>query len=301
EMLVARAPDEPSGGRLDAVSLASGDILGLVSGQQIRIRPGQHAWTWEREWVGADRLFVVGEGRLALTTAPEGSGRPPTIAFSEDGGVSWSEPVALPVAVPVERLVALPDRLLAYLAGRDVCGSTLLESLDRGTSWSPLPPVATLIDSDGVSVAEGFLDHAPIATTSDGVVFGSSAEYFPVGSECNYFVTYPSRSDDAGRTWVAIGAGVRDGARGYLPIATTARDDLVVGAFFTDGPVTDVFLEVWLFRRDAERWVEIGVPRLPSGPLLYSGFPTVAAQVSADDRLQLTTSWGIVRSVAPLR
>ncbi len=302
EMLVARTPDEPGGGLLDAVALEGGEIVGLVGGGQIRFRPGQHAWRWERDWVAGDGLFDLGGGRLALATAAQGPRRPPTVVFSEDGAATWGEPIALPTEIGIERLVALPDRLLAYLAARDVCGGTLLESLDGGTSWSALPPSSTLVDSDGMSVAEGFLDHAPVATTSDGVIFGSSTEYFPIGSDCNYIVTYPSRSDDAGRTWVAIGAGVRQGARGYLPIATTTRDDLVVATLFTEGSVTELSLDVWLFRRDAERWVEVGVPSLPGGPVLYSGYPTIAAQVLADDRLLLTTfGWGIVRSVAPLR
>jgi hypothetical protein len=148
-------------------------------------------------------------------------------------------------------------------------------------------------------VVDGFLDHVPVAATRDGVVFGHSTRYFPIGSDCNTADTYPSRSDDAGRTWVRIGGGTTAEVA-HLPIATTSRDDLVTaGTHRVD--TTREALDVWLFRRDAERWAPIGVPSLEDEPV-EARLLDLEARVATDDRLYLTVfGLGLVRSVAPLR
>lgn len=301
EMLLARVPDERGGGLLRAVPLASGEILGVVGNDQVRFRPGERTWTWERELPGAVDLFDVGGGRLAYATTVAGD-RTPSLVFSEDGGATWGEPVLLPGDASVERLVALPDRLLAYM--REGCTGMLLESVDAGATWSRLPPGGGLLDSAGTVVVDGFLDHVPIATTSDGVIFGHSTQYFPIGSDCNAFDTFPSRSDDAGRTWVLIGGGTTAEVA-YLPIATTSRDDLLTaGSIASDSTTTRTrtVFDLWLFRRAAERWAAIGVPTFEGEPVPADAVFDVRAHVDPTDRLRLTVfGLGIVGSVDPLR
>jgi hypothetical protein len=301
EMLLARVSNEAGGGLLRAVPLASGELVAVVGNDQLRFRPGQRAWTWERELPGAVDLFDVGAGRLAYATTVAGD-RTPSLVFSEDGGATWGEPVLLSGDASVERLVALPDRLLAYM--REGCTGTLLESVDDGATWSRLPPGGALVDSEGAVVVDGFLDHVPVAATSDGVIFGHSTSYFPIGSDCNTIDTYPSRSDDAGRTWVQIGGGTTAEVA-YLPIATTSRDDLVAAGFVaSDLPsgMTRTVLDVWLFRRAAERWAAIGVPTADDEPVPAAPVFDVRAHVDPTDRLMLTVfGLGIVRSAEPLR
>jgi hypothetical protein len=303
EMLLARVSNERGGGLLRAVRLESGELVGLVGSDQVRFRSGQRTWTWERELPGAIELFDVGEGRLAYATTVAGDRRP-TVAFSEDGGATWGEPIFLPSETSVSSLVASAGRLIAHARGE--CSGTLLESLDAGATWSRLPLPGPLLDSEGAVVVDGFLDHVPVAATSDGVVFGHSTRYFPIGSDCNRSDTYPSRSDDAGRTWVQIGGGTTAEVA-YLPIATTSRDDLVTAGSVTsdispDSGTTRTVLDLWLFRRAAERWAAIGVPTLDDEPVSADAVFDVRASVDPTDRLMLTVfGLGIVRSVDPLR
>lgn len=75
-------------------------------------------------------IFPDGEWVCVMRT---GSFKPLYLVRSKDGGVTWSEPVALPLRGVDPHLAPFPSGLLALATGRPDC--TLHFSADRGHTW----------------------------------------------------------------------------------------------------------------------------------------------------------------------
>ncbi len=301
EMVLAKAPEEQGGGTLTAVPLANGEVLGAVGLHLLRYHPGDAAWTWARDWPKAGRLFPAGAGRVAI--AFDGDDRTTaTLRFSDDGGRTWGDAVALQGATSslatVERLAVLPDRLLAHGVRQNAyCGGVAMESFDGGATWASLPPPAPIEGIESV----GLFEHVPTGVTSDGILFGYTEATMPVYTSCNFVGRYPSRSDDAGRTWRYVDLEV--GTTTHYPVAVSPGDDPITAGPWRSNDGTEEGIVLHAFLRDGDRWVELGEPRiggrsLPANALIDE---VIDAQYGPDGRLYVTTfGEGLLRSVAPV-
>lgn len=299
EMLLAKAPDEAGGGILTAVPLANGEVLGTVGRHLLRYHPGDAAWTWERRFPASGRLFAAGGGRVAI--AFDGDDRAPaTLRFSEDGGRTWGDPATLQGTTTalqnVARLAVLPDRLLAHGLRRDAyCGGVAMESFDGGATWTSLPLPGGV---EGVD-APGLYEHVPTGVTSDGILFGYSEASMPVFTSCNFVARYPTRSDDAGRTWRYVDLQV--GTTTHYPVAVSPSDDpITAGLWRSDGGTEEGFV-LHAFLRDEARWLPLGEPRVGGRAFARTsyGAQSVEAQYGPDGRLYLTTfGEGLLRTAS---
>jgi hypothetical protein len=301
EMLLAKAPDELGGGTLTAVPLANGEVLGAVGPHLLRYHPGDPAWAWARAFPRSGRLFAAGAGRVAIAFDGDDGG-PATLRFSEDGGRTWGDPTTIQGATTalqrVDRLAVLPDRLLAHGLRRNAyCGGVALESFDGGATWTSLPLPGGVVGVDD----PGLYEHVPTGVTSDGILFGYSEASMPVYTSCNFVARYPTRSDDAGRTWRFIDLEI--GTTTHYPVAVSPGDDPITAGPWRSDDGSEEGYVLHTFLRDEGRWLPLGEPRLDGraiGPTSYGG-PSVEAQYGPDGRLYVTTfGEGLLRSSAPL-
>jgi hypothetical protein len=88
-------------------------------------------------------IYPDGEWVCMMRT---GSFKPLYLVRSKDGGMTWSQPVALPVRGVDPHLALLPNGLLALATGRPDC--TLHFSADRGRTW-PVSNVLFTVGGNG--------------------------------------------------------------------------------------------------------------------------------------------------------
>lgn len=254
--------------------------------------------TWERRWP-----TPVGEAVADLVLDPEVPGRAWAracrigqgdfrVVTTEDAGRSWRE---LDIGGPVTLVIGVPDPdgfvLLAVADG----GYSLLRSLDRGATWSPLT-----VGGVDPNLQPGAIRDVALRSLRTGTLFATLRNG-----------VYRSRDD--GRSWQRLGGGLPqdvafelevDGAGGALYAVSPDRllrsDDWGEGWLELPAPPFDAWSSLQVARDGSGRllaatcsgllvsadrgatWQELAAPE-------WIGCPNVvAAAASAPDRLYAT-------------
>ncbi len=163
---------------------------------------------WVRDWLGADELAAWREKLATVTEEQLRQWLGSWCLLSEDGGISWSAPIRVPVSAP-HGPVRLRSGDLLYLGKQFITGwddmnvSAILAatSRDGGRSWAALGAVPVYPGTDPANYHEPHLVELPSGRLLGAIRIEnhSGKELAPSGVPT--FSIMLTDSDDGGRTW----------------------------------------------------------------------------------------------------
>lgn len=157
------------------------------------------------QYLGQPTTVLLGDGKTILAAYPKGHGAGPIVMKrSDDGGLTWSDPLPLPESwatsgeVPtIHRLVG-PDGKARLILFTGLFPIRFAVSEDDGGNWTPLRPIGkfggivAMSSVERLSGGEG--DYMAFFHDDGRFIRGRGGEGQP-------FKIYRTRSTDGGRTW----------------------------------------------------------------------------------------------------
>ncbi len=204
----------------------------------------------------------TGQGLTAWATGADG------LRFTEDGGVTWSSPVALPaVSDPsAEESLDFVDRLDGWETWASLESGVwhlrIVRTVDGGVTWQP-SEIAAVADEPGL----GLLTSTHFADASHGVAFVTRPVEPPAAGSSPGFTTYQGCVEyvtvDGGASWT----GPKESA--CIPGAVTWATRSAGVAFQTSRTAVASTLDGGL------TWRTAPLPGIPTGDVYWNLTPSV--------------------------
>ncbi len=149
-----------------------GDTIWFVTFQSRLFRSADRGKTWEAYSVPPP----MGNGGLTSVAFKDGTNGvagifPNSVAYTSDGGVSWSQPTALPFEYRLAQMEYVPDTEGTYIIGNGFIGADtkLGISYDNGLNWELVEADANFDCHQFISPSVGFAGGTVASPDSGGV------------------------------------------------------------------------------------------------------------------------------------
>lgn len=159
------------------------------------------------QYLGHPTTVLLEDGRTIIAVYPKGHGRGPIVMKrSADGGLTWSERLAVPenwatsLETPTIHRAVGPDGAKRLILFSGLYPARLSVSSDDGSSWTPLAPAG---DWGGIVVMSAFVE----LSAGRGrymAMFHDDGRFFskePRQEKPPVFTLYKTFSEDGGLTW----------------------------------------------------------------------------------------------------
>jgi hypothetical protein len=160
------------------------------------------------QYLGHPTTVLLEDGRTILAVYPKGHGRGPIVMKrSPDGGLTWSERLAVPenwatsLETPTIHRVVGPDGKKRLIVWSGLYPARLSVSEDDGTTWTPLAPAG---DWGGIVVMSSVVELKPFGRGHYLAMFHDDGRFFakePRQEDPAAFTLYETLSENGGLTW----------------------------------------------------------------------------------------------------